>query len=157
MHVETSPHYGPLLHSPWWWAFAVGLVIIGVAGLAAIIVGGIKNWLNRRRLTTLGGQRRIATRRLDNAEADWKAGRLNSDELYSHVSATLRRFVGLAEDDDADFRSVEWLRERATTDDRFVEIADIVSDCVAGRFGGGTTADPRDVVARARQVVATWL
>lgn len=150
------PRYGLITHGSTWWWLSGGLIVLGVMGLISLARAGRGRQRAAARAATLAGQRDEAVSRLASVERRWQADTMSSADALTQVSAIVRRFIGIVEDSDEDFRSVAELDNRAGVDSRFAAAAELVAECVRQTYDPAATPDVPAALNSASEVITTW-
>lgn len=150
------PIYPPEAYH-WGWWLLVAACLLGIVLVA---------WWLRRTLRALrpapdgpddlAGLKREALDRLDQVTAELAAGACTEAVAHQRVSATVRRFAGIAAAGDADYQVAPQLRRSAVKDPRLQPVADLVAWIGPAAFGGRTEPGVDAAVARAREVIEQW-
>lgn len=150
---------GPVGYPAWWWALAVGLLVLVVAWNAGLLLWG------RRRSRPAHESRPVDARALaarylrllDEVAADHAAGRLDARAGHQRVSALVREFLEQVSGVAATTMTLADLR--ALGADAPAGVVGVVEAAYPPSFGPDAecpAGDLEETLARARRVVDPW-
>lgn len=143
-------------HWGWW-------LVVAVAVAGAIAVGGWLWWTLRALRPAATGPDDLSALRLrahadvDQVVADVTAGRIAASVAQQRLSATVRRFAGIAANADADYQVAPALRRAAVKDPRLQPVADFVDWIAPAAYADSDQPDVPAAVLRAREVIDGWV
>lgn len=139
-----------------WWLVVAACVLAAVA-----VVWWLRHTLRSLRPRPTGpddvaGLKAEALVRVDQVATEFAAGAISAVVAHQQLSATVRRFAGIATGGDADYQAAPELRRAATKDPRLEPVAGFVEWVAPAAFAGSLEPDVTTSVAKAREVIGGW-